>query len=37
MQPLVAKIPAFLVVNPDLGLLGALRSGHQIALIALIE
>ena len=23
MQPLVAKIPAFLVVNPDLGLLGS--------------
>ena len=23
MQPLVAKIPAFLIVNPDLGMLGA--------------
>jgi glucokinase len=23
MQPLVARIPAFLIVNPDLGLLGA--------------
>jgi glucokinase len=30
MQPLVAKIPAFLVVNPDLGLLGAVVQAQRL-------
>jgi glucokinase len=30
MQPLVAKIPAFLVVNPDLGLLGAMVQASRL-------
>jgi glucokinase len=30
MQPLVSKIPAFLVVNPDLGLLGAAVQASRI-------